>query len=43
LGARLTTLLCKQIIVTKSKEVKTGANVAEFSKEGHGSQSGFAN
>jgi hypothetical protein len=35
------TLLCKQIIVAKSKEVKTGwskTNVAESSKEGYGSK-----
>jgi hypothetical protein len=25
--------LCKKIIVAKSKEVKTGSNLAEFSKE----------
>jgi hypothetical protein len=34
LNARLTTLLCKKIIVAKSKEVKTGCNLAETSKEG---------
>jgi hypothetical protein len=38
LGARLTTLLCKQIIATKSKEVKTGCNLAETSKEVYGSK-----
>jgi hypothetical protein len=31
------TLLCKKIIVAKSKEVKTGSNVAEFS-EGYNSK-----
>jgi hypothetical protein len=30
-------LLCIKIIVTKSKEVKTGCNLAESSKEGCGS------
>jgi hypothetical protein len=29
-------LLCKKIIVAKPKEVKTGCNLAESSKEGHG-------
>jgi hypothetical protein len=42
LDARLTTLLCKNIIVAKSKEVKTGWSnsryLAEFSKEGYGSK-----
>jgi hypothetical protein len=39
LDARLTTLLCKKIhIFTKSKEVKTGYNLAESSKEGCGSK-----
>jgi hypothetical protein len=38
LDARLTTLLCKKIIVTKSKEVKTGCNRAESSTEGCGSK-----
>jgi hypothetical protein len=32
------TLLSKTIIATKSKEVKTGSNLAEFSKEGYGSK-----
>jgi hypothetical protein len=37
LDARLTTLLCKQkSIVAKSKEVKTGTNLAESFKEGYG-------
>jgi hypothetical protein len=39
LDARLTTLLRKIIIVAKSKEVKTGSNLVEFSKEGYGSKS----
>jgi hypothetical protein len=34
LDARLTTLLCKKIIVAKSKEVKTGCNTADSCKEG---------
>jgi hypothetical protein len=38
LDARLPTLFCKRIIVAKSKEVKTGCNLAEFSKEGYGSK-----
>jgi hypothetical protein len=38
LDARPTTLPCKQIIVAKSKEVKTGCNLAESSKEGYGSK-----
>jgi hypothetical protein len=33
LHARLTILLCKKITVAKSKEVKTGCNLAEISKE----------
>jgi hypothetical protein len=33
---RLKTLLCKKIIVAKCKEVKTGCNLAESSKEGYG-------
>jgi hypothetical protein len=35
---RLKTLLCEKITVVKSKEVKTGSNLAEFFKEGHGSK-----
>jgi hypothetical protein len=31
-------LLCKKIIVAKSKKVKTGCNLAESSKEGYGSK-----
>jgi hypothetical protein len=38
LDAGLTTLLCKRSIVAKSKEVKTGSSLAEFSKEGWGSK-----
>jgi hypothetical protein len=45
LDARLMTLLCKEIIVVKSKEVKTGlfktqewANQTDSSKEGYGSK-----
>jgi hypothetical protein len=34
LDARLTTLLCKRITVAKSKEMKTGCNLAESSNEG---------
>jgi hypothetical protein len=32
------TLLCKRIIVAKSKEVKTRCSLAESSKEGYGSK-----
>jgi hypothetical protein len=39
LEAKLTNLLCRKIIVTKSKEVKTRSNLAESSKEGYGSES----
>jgi hypothetical protein len=38
--ARLVTLLCKNIIVEKPKEVKTRSNLAESSKEGYGSEKG---
>jgi hypothetical protein len=38
LEARLTTLLCKRIIVARFKQMKTGCNLAEFSKEGYGSK-----
>jgi hypothetical protein len=38
LDARLTTFIRKQKIVAKSKEVKTGWNVAEYSSEGYGSK-----
>jgi hypothetical protein len=38
LNARLTTLLCKKIIVAKSKEVKTRSNLAELFKKGYGSK-----
>jgi hypothetical protein len=34
------TLLCKNLLVTKSKEVKTGCKLAESSKEGYGSKKG---
>jgi hypothetical protein len=34
----LTTLLCKQIAVTKPKEVKIGCNLTESSKEDYGSK-----
>jgi hypothetical protein len=36
LDARLTTLLCKQISVTKSKEVKIRLKLTESSKESYG-------
>jgi hypothetical protein len=36
---RLKTLLRKRITVAKSKKVKTGSNLAEFSKEVYGSKS----
>jgi hypothetical protein len=32
------TLLCKTFIVARSKEGKTGCNLAESSKEGYGSK-----
>jgi hypothetical protein len=38
LDPRLTTWLRKRIIVAKSKEVKTGSNLAEFSEEDYGSK-----
>jgi hypothetical protein len=38
LDARLMTLLCKKIIVMKSKEVETGSNMTESSKEGFSSK-----
>jgi hypothetical protein len=38
LDTRLLTLLCKKITVAKSKEVKTGYNLAESSKKGYGSK-----
>jgi spore maturation protein SpmB len=38
LDARLTPLLCKKITVAKSRQVKTGSNLAESSKEGYGSK-----
>jgi hypothetical protein len=33
----LTTLLCKRVIVAKSKEMKIGSILAEYSKECYGS------
>jgi hypothetical protein len=33
--ARLTNLLCKNILVVKPKELKTASNLAESSKEGY--------
>jgi hypothetical protein len=36
LDTRLTTLVFKKIIVAKSKEMKTGRNLAEPYKEGYG-------
>jgi hypothetical protein len=38
LDARLTTLFCKTVIVAKSKEVKTGCNLTEISREGYDSK-----
>jgi hypothetical protein len=38
LDARLAILLCKESIVAKFKEVKSGCNVGEYSKEGDGSK-----
>jgi hypothetical protein len=38
LDPRLTALLCKKIIVAKSKEVNTGSDLAESSKEDYGSR-----
>jgi hypothetical protein len=38
LDARLTALLCKIITAVKFKEVKTGCNLVEPSKEGYGSK-----
>jgi hypothetical protein len=34
INTRLTTLLCKNVIATKSKEVQTGYNLAEYFMEG---------
>jgi hypothetical protein len=34
----MTTLLCKRVTVAKFKEVKTGSNLAESSKEYYGSK-----
>jgi hypothetical protein len=36
----MTTLLCKNIIVEKSKEVKTGSHLAKSSKEDYSSKKG---
>jgi hypothetical protein len=33
-----TTFLCKKIIISKSKEVKPGCNMAESAKECYGSE-----
>jgi hypothetical protein len=41
LEARLTVLLCKKRSLAKSKKVKTGSNLAEFSKKGYGSKGLF--
>jgi hypothetical protein len=38
LDVGLTTLLCKNITIVESKAGKTGCNLAEFSKEGCGSE-----
>jgi hypothetical protein len=40
--ARLTTLLCKTITVSKSQEVKPGSNLAQFYKQGYGSKSALS-
>jgi hypothetical protein len=37
-GRKANDLLCKKIIVAKSKEEKIGCNLVESSKEGHGSK-----
>jgi hypothetical protein len=34
----MTTMLCKSIIVEKSKEVKTGSDLVKYSKEGYSSK-----
>jgi hypothetical protein len=39
LDARVTTLLYKKRVVEKSKEVKTGSNLTESSKECYGTKS----
>jgi hypothetical protein len=39
MDTRLKTVHCKSINVAKSKEVKTGSNLGDFSKEGYGSKS----
>jgi hypothetical protein len=38
LDATLMTLPCKKNIIMKSREMKTGCNLAESYKEGHGSK-----
>jgi hypothetical protein len=38
MDARLSTLVCIKITVAKSKEVKTGSNPAESSKQDYGSK-----
>jgi hypothetical protein len=38
LDAEVVILLCKKVIVAKSKEVKIGCNLAESYKEGYGSE-----
>jgi hypothetical protein len=38
LDTKLKTLLCIEITVTESKEVKTGRNLTESSKERYGSE-----
>jgi hypothetical protein len=38
LDTRLITFLSENIIVAKSREVKTGSNLVESSKEGYGSK-----
>jgi hypothetical protein len=38
MDARLTILLCRNIIDGNPKKVKTGCNLAESSKEGYGSK-----
>jgi hypothetical protein len=41
--ASLTTLLCKTVIVAKSKEMKSGSILTEYSKKCYGSKRVFAN
>jgi hypothetical protein len=35
---RLTTFLCKNLLLQNPKNIKTGSNLAESSKEGYGSK-----